>query len=126
MLAKPEDLIEEKEPNDGFKTAQNISVGKTIVGTINDPRNVDVFELKAEAGQKLTATVRASQAGSLLDPVLTMYDAAGQIVAASDDADGRDPRIETVIAKSGSYYFSIQDANDSGGPQLVYLFKVAP
>lgn len=125
-VARPDDLLVDKEPNDGFKTAQRILRGKTIIGTIHDPRNVDVFEIQAEAGQKLTATMRAAQVGSLLDPVLTLYDDAGQVVAASDDADGRDPRIDTIVRKTSSHFLVVQDANDSGGPQFVYLLTVAP
>lgn len=126
MVAKPDDLIDEKEPNDGFKTAQPITIGKTVVGTIHDARNVDVFEVKGQAGQKLLITVRASQAGSLLDPFLTLYDATGQVVAGNDDHDGRDPRLEIVLPKTGAYYVSVQDANDSGGPHFAYLLKVSP
>ena len=125
-VAKSGDLIEEKEPNDGFKTAQLVTVGKTIVGTIHDPRNVDVYEIKGEAGQKLVVSVLASQAGSPLDPFLTLYDSAGQVIAGNDDSDGRDPRLETVLAKPGSYFLSLQDANDAGGPHFAYLLKIAP
>jgi hypothetical protein len=125
-VVKSDELIEEKEPNDGFKTAQLIAVGKTVVGTIHDARNVDVFEFKGQAGQKLVATVLASQAGSPLDPVLTLYDSAGQVVAGNDDSDGRDPRLETVLAKPGSYFLCVQDANDAGGPHFAYLLKIAP
>lgn len=125
-IAKADELIEEKEPNDGFKTAQLISVGKTVVGTIHDPRNVDVFEIKGQAGQKLVISVLANQAGSPLDPFLTLYDSAGQVVANNDDSDGRDPRLETVLTKTGSYFLSLQDANDSGGPHFAYLLKIAP
>ena len=125
-VAKREDLIDEKEPNDGFKTAQPITVGKTVVGTIHDPRNVDVFEIKGQAGQKLVITVLASQAGSPLDPFLTLYDSTGQVIAGNDDTDGRDPRLEAVLSKAGSYYISLQDANDSGGPHFAYLLKIAP
>lgn len=125
-VAKPEDLLEDKEPNDGFKTAQLVAIGKTVVGTIHDPRNVDVFEIKGQAGQKLVISVLASQAGSPLDPVLTLYDSTGQVIAGNDDSDGRDPRLETVPGKSGSYFLSLQDANDAGGPHFAYLLKIAP
>jgi hypothetical protein len=125
-VAKAEDLIEEKEPNDGFKTAQRITVGKTVVGTIHDPRNVDVFEVKGQAGQKLAIRIVASQAGSLLDPFLTLYDASGQVIAGNDDADGRDSVLEAVLPKDGSYFVSVQDANDAGGPHFAYLLKIAP
>lgn len=124
VVAKGDELIQEKEPNDGFKTAQPISIGKTLVGTIHDQRNVDVFEIKGEAGQKLTISTVAQQAGSLMDPFLTLYDNAGQVVVGVDDNDGRDAKIEVTLPKSGSYYIAVQDANDAGGPHFVYLLKV--
>jgi len=120
------ELVEEKEPNDGFKTAQSISIGTTVAGTIHEPKNVDVFEFKAEAGQKVVITVVASQVGSPLDPFLTLYDATGQIVGGSDDKVGRDPQLEVTFMKSGSYFLSLQDANDAGGPHFAYLLKITP
>jgi hypothetical protein len=126
VVGKADELIPEKEPNDGFKTAQPITIGKTVVGTIHDQRNVDVFEIKGEAGQKVTIRAVAQQAGSLMDPFLTLYDGAGQVVAGVDDNDGRDAKIEVTLPKSGSYFVTVQDANDAGGPHFVYLLKVTP
>ena len=114
-------MIQEKEPNDGFKTAQPISLGKTVVGTIHDQRNVDVFEIKGEAGQKVTISVRAQQPGSLMDPFVTLYDSAGQVVTGSDDSDGRDCKLNVTLGKTGSYFIVIQDANDAGGTHFAYL-----
>jgi hypothetical protein len=124
LVAPADELIDEKEPNDGFKKGQPIPLGKTVVGTIHEARNVDVFEIRGEAGQQLVATVTAARVGSLLDPVLTLYDARGQVIAGSDDKDARDPRLEVTLKASGVYYLSLQDANDSGGPHFAYLLKV--
>jgi hypothetical protein len=126
-VARPDDLIDEKEPNDSFKSAQNASVGKTIVGVIGDARNVDVFRIEVPAGQKLIVETIATRAGSLLDPTLTLYDSKGRVVAANDDHAGtRDSRIETTLSQPGSYFVTVQDANDSGGPHFAYLLKIAP
>lgn len=123
-VARPDELIVEKDPNDGFKTAQPVVIGKTIVGTIHDPRNVDLFSFDGTAGDKLTIRVQAAQLGSLLDPFLTLYDENGQIVSGSDDVDGRDPRLEIELKKTARYYVALQDANDSGGPHFCYLLKI--
>lgn len=119
------ELVEEKEPNDGFKTAQSVQIGTTIVGTIHEARNVDVFQFKAEAGQKLVIEVVASRTGSPLDPFLTLYDAAAQIMEGGDDNVGRDPRFEVKFSKSGLHYLALQDANDSGGIHFGYLLKIS-
>lgn len=121
---RADDLIVEKEPNDGFKGAQAVTIGKTVVGTIHDPRNVDLFSLEGTAGEKLTIRVQAAQLGSLLDPFLTLYDENGQVVAANDDVDGRDPRLEVELKRTGRYFVLLQDANDSGGPHFCYLLKI--
>jgi hypothetical protein len=123
-VASAADLIEEKEPNDGFKTAQSITPGKSVVGTIHEPRNVDVFAIQGQPGQKFVIEVLASHAGSPLDPFLTLYDARGQIVIGNDDSNGRDPRLEVELSNSDSYFLSIQDANDAGGPHFTYLLKI--
>ena len=73
---------------------------------------------------RLTIRVQAAQLGSLLDPFLTLYDENGQIVAGSDDVDGRDPRLEIELKKTARYYVLLQDANDSGGPHFCYLLKI--
>lgn len=123
-VASATDLIEEKEPNDGFKAAQSITPGKSIVGTIHDARNVDVYAIQGQPGQKLVIELLASQAGSPLDPFLTLYDSRGQIVAGNDDSNGRDPRLELELKNPDSYFLSIQDANDAGGPHFAYLLKI--
>ena len=127
VVARPDDLIDEKEPNDGFKSAQSVSVGKTIVGAISDARNVDVFRIEVSVGQKLVVETIAARVGSLLDPTLTLYDSKGRIVAANDDHAGtRDSRIETTLSQPGTYFVTVQDANDAGGPHFAYLLKISP
>ena len=127
VVAQPDDLTDEKEPNDSFKSAQSVSSGKTIVGVIGDARNVDVFRIELSMGQKVSVETIAARAGSLLDPTLTLYDSKGRIVAANDDhAGSRDSRIETILSQAGSYFITVQDANDAGGPHFAYLLKFAP
>lgn len=127
VVARPDDVIDEKEPNDSFKSAQNIPLGKSIIGVIGDARNVDVFRIEVAAGQKLIVETIAARAGSLLDPTLTLYDSKGRIVAANDDHAGtRDSRIEATLSQPGAYFVTVQDANDAGGPHFAYLLKIAP
>jgi hypothetical protein len=69
--------------------------------------------------------VNASRFGSPLDPLLTLYNDAGQVVAGSDDVDGStDARIEITLPRDGAYHLSIADANDQGGPQYLYRLSV--
>jgi hypothetical protein len=118
-------VLTEKEPNNGFKTAQAIMVGQTVEGSIAHAQDVDVYRFEAKAGERLVVEVLAARLGSALDSFLTVYDAGGQIVASSDDIEGStDSRLELTAAKAGTYYASVSDAHDQGGPAHRYRLVI--
>jgi hypothetical protein len=119
-------VVAEKEPNEGFKQAQEITLPVVIEGTIDRPKDVDVFRFIGKKGQKLTAEVFAHRYGSPLDAMLTLYNAAGQQVAFNDDLalDTRDARLEVQLPGDGEYYLVLIDAHDSGGPAHAYRLMV--
>jgi hypothetical protein len=118
----------EKEPNNGFRQAQALPLPGAVDGAIAGPQDVDVYRVEGKAGQKLVAEVLAARHGSALDSFLTLYDADARQLAANDDADGTDSRIEFTLPKDGIYYLSLLDAHDQGGPAHVYrlVVRVAP
>jgi hypothetical protein len=118
--------VAEKEPNEGFKQAQEIKLPVLIDGTIDRPKDVDVFRFAGKKGQKLTAEVFAHRHGSPLDAMLTLYNAAGQQLAFNDDLalDTRDARLEVALPGDGEYYLVLIDAHDSGGPAHAYRLGV--
>jgi hypothetical protein len=115
--------VEEKEPNNGFRETQKLEPGQFIRGAINGERDVDVYEFAAKAGQKLKATVTGGSALTM-DAALTCYDARGQFVAASDDAESRDPVLTLTVPADGPLLFCVSDAHDKGGEWHSYLFTV--
>lgn len=116
--------ITEKEPNPGFKQSQAITVPQLVIGSIENPNDVDVFAIDTIAGQKIICEVHAQRLGSGLDALLTIYDSAGTIVATHDDlSDSRDARLEFTAAKE-TYFVALQDANDQGGPAHPYRLSV--
>lgn len=118
-------VVAEKEPNNGFQQAQLIAVPQVVDGTVHQPQDVDVFRFEGKAGQHVLAEVLAARHGSALDSVLTLYDAEGRELAANDDADGStDSRLELTLPRDDSYYVSLLDANDQGGPAHVYRLIV--
>ena len=44
--------------------------------------------------------------------------------AASDDAEGADPRVTFTLPRDGVYHLSLIDAHDQGGPAFVYRLLV--
>ena len=98
-------LVPKREPNGGFRDAQPIEPGQVIEGTIEPARNVDVFRLELSAGQHLVAEVLAARYGSALDPLLSLYDARGRLLASDDDSEGRDPRLAFAAPESGRTFW---------------------
>jgi hypothetical protein len=118
-------VLAEKEPNGGFKQAQPIKVGQVVEGAIDRPQDVDTFRFEGKAGQKLVLEVRAARHGSALDSLLTLYDARGRTLDSNDDLpDSTDSRLEVTLPAAGTYYVSVQDAHDQGGPAFVYRLEV--
>jgi hypothetical protein len=117
-------VVAEKEPNDGYKQAQALTLPALVDGVIAAPQDVDVFRFEGKAGQKVIAEVLAARHGSPLDGLLTLVDGRGAILASNDDAEGADPKIEFTLPRDGVYYLSLIDAHDQGGPSFVYRLRV--
>jgi hypothetical protein len=114
-------VISEKEPNNGFRQAQQVELPLMIDGAVNPPLDVDVFSFEGKEGQKIVCEVLAARYGSPLDSILTLYDADGNVVASNDDSGGSaDSRLELTLPKTGVYFLSLIDAQDLGGPAFVY------
>lgn len=108
----------------GFRDAQPLALGQVVDGVIEHPRQVHVYRIDGQAGQKLVAEVTAARQGSLLDSLLTLYDAQGNIVATNDDFAGSpDSRLEAKLPAAGPYYLSLIDAFDLGSP--LHVFRLA-
>ncbi|MGE0609263.1 MAG: PPC domain-containing protein [Pirellulales bacterium] len=113
------------EPNAGFGDAQPITIGQAIEGMIGEPRDVDVFRLPCQAGQRLVIETEAARLGSVADTILTLYDGQGRILAVSDDfGENTDSRIDFTVPADGEYFIALIDAHDRGGPVHVYRLVV--
>ena len=126
--------VAEKEPNDGFRQAQEIKLSDVVEGSLHQPQNVDVFRFEATAGDKIVCEVIAARRGSALDATLTLFDSRQRLIDSNDDQperDGltgwatRDSRIEIMVPTTGMIYVVLQDAHDQGGPAHPYRLRVA-
>ena len=126
LLVLPADkLVKETEPNEAFKKAGSIAVGQTIVGSIHQQRDVDVFKFEGTAGQTIVAETLAARRGSAVDPILMLYDSAGQLLAQSDDqAENRDAALKHKLSAAGQYFLVLIDAHDRGSNAHPYLLQL--
>jgi hypothetical protein len=125
-LVPKERLLPEKEPNGGFSTAQPVESGRTVQGAVAQALDVDVFRVAGRAGERWAFDVEAQRRGSPLDPHLSLYDAAGRLVAESDDGPStRDAALRVTLPADGVYSLVLVDANNRGGASHVYLLRLA-
>ncbi len=118
-------VVVEKEPNNGFRDAQPITPGQQVQGAIGQNQDVDVYRFEGNAGQQVVAEVLAARYGSALDSFLTLHDGNGRVLASNDDSDGSpDSRVELRLPRDGTYFLSVLDANDQGGPAHVYRLEL--
>ncbi len=127
----PELTEEESRPgaaahqNDSLEKAQTLpSTPLTLNGTLAGPER-DVYRLQVKAGERRVFEVDARRAGSAVDPVIRIYDAAGKQIARSEDDPllRLDARLDMTFPKEGFYYVEIHDARFSAQAQNFYRFK---
>lgn len=116
-------VIDEKEPNNGFREAQELLPGKLARGSIQSDKDIDVFAFPAQAGQQLKITV-TSGGPLLMDGQLHCYDSRGQFLAAADDDQSRDPVATFKTQTDGIVYICVGSAHDIGGEWHSYLLAV--
>ncbi|MDJ0532058.1 MAG: pre-peptidase C-terminal domain-containing protein [Xenococcaceae cyanobacterium MO_207.B15] len=105
------------EPNDTIFDATPTGIlgeGEFSISTeIGDnpnlfPENdVDLFELFLDSGDQLVADIDAAFLGSQLDPILSVFDSNGFLVAQNDDFDGLDSFIDFTAEFSDTYYVGV-------------------
>ena len=101
-----------------------VEIGQVVRGRIQLDKDVDVFRVKGRAGARWVAEVFAARGGSLLDGVLSTFDARGRWVAANDEGVERDPRIECRFPADGDYFVVLLDAHDRGGEWHPYELRL--
>ena len=126
QILPPAQLQEETEPNNGFPSAMKLASGQSVSGLIKGQRDVDVFAVAGKAGQPVKVSVQAKGGASLLDPLLTAYDAAGQQLATTDDASltSRDATMTVTPTVDGPIFVVLQDALDFGSEWHSYKLEV--
>lgn len=127
------DLRKEVEPNDPATRAQPIVPAASAGGVISAPGDVDLYAVRVEAGQTLSADILArgfragSSSGSQLTAVLEILDTDGITVLAQDQSVGEfdDPTVAFQVTATGRYFVSVRDLSPTaGGPGSLYVLSV--
>lgn len=125
----------EREPNDLPASAQPVTLPVIVNGRIDAPGDVDVFEFKAEAGEKIVAEVLARRLGSPVDSFLRLTDSAGKQLAFNDDYEDKGAGLDTshadsylsaTLPETGTYFLHLGDTQHGGGSNYVYRLRISP
>ncbi len=124
MVLDSRKSMSEKEPNDGYSEAQEVSLGQTVAGVLSKAPDRDVYSFSGQSGQRVKIEVQAAQLGSLLDPFVLIHDADGQLLMEMDKGpSGPDPVLEMTLPKTGRYFISVRDSKESSSPMHAYLLR---
>jgi hypothetical protein len=120
----PADIVPEVEPNDTVPEGNLVFFGDTVDGVIDPAGDVDYFAVELTAGTVLDLDVDAVVLGSVMDPVIALFDIdTVTILDVNDDWDGLDSRIVYSIPVDGLYFVGITDLGLNGGPAYTYRLK---
>lgn len=115
--------LEEKEPNNKTDAAQPVTLNTTIHGTIG-AEDIDWFSVAAKKDQRLSVEIEGARLGrTMFDPIITVQDAAGKIVATSDDTPllTHDGYVSFLVPADGKYLIQIRDMAYSGNGHVYRL-----
>ena len=89
-----------------------------VAAFLNAPAEADLYRVTLGVGDQLTASVSAQTAGSGLQSLLRVFDAAGKQLAL-DDQKGGDPRLTFQPATPGDYFVGVSSGgNDNYNPTV--------
>lgn len=126
---------DEAEPNDAPESAQALSLPCVVNGDLDAAGGRDLYRFSGKRGETLYVDARAQALGSALEPVVTVRDARGAVVAAGAfDTNaapwaavcGRDPSVGVTLPEDGAYTVEVADLLGRAGGELAYRLRIGP
>jgi WD40 repeat protein len=117
--------VAQVEPNNTAEGAQKIAVPCTMIGALDSPGDIDCYRVEAKAGQELVFEVVAQALRSRLQPILTLTDQNGNVLAESGARIGRpDTLLGYRFPADGSYILQLRDYESAGGSDVHYRLNI--
>ena len=103
------------------KAPHEVTLPSTLVGTIGNPGDEDLWSFEASSGQTIVFEVVASSLGSQLVAELVLADSQGRVLAETQPTeDRRDPVLAWKFAEAGRYVLRVSDLEYGGGGGFFY------
>ena len=110
----------EKEPNDNFKQASPIEMGKTVFGNIEESSARDHFRMKGKKGQWVSFRGFSRSIGSPSYLYLELLDVFGKSIATTGSENLRQPVLRHKLSADGEFILRVEELLRRGGPRFVY------
>ena len=131
VIVKPP-VITEQAKNNSADLGQMVELPATLCGAIESAEDVDYFKFQAQAGQAICFHVRCMRLQDRIhdlqkhaDPILTLRNATGSIVATCDNYFYGDPLLSHTFKETGEYSLEIRDVRYSGNTYWEYSIEAA-
>jgi WD40 repeat protein/mono/diheme cytochrome c family protein len=94
-------------------------------GVLSTPADADLFEIEARSGQTLVLDLAARRLGSKAEPVLTLLEPGGKVVASNIDFEGEsDPLVTYAVPRDGKYVVRVGDLQMAGSAEHHYRLSM--
>jgi hypothetical protein len=125
-------VMYESGDNNSREKANELTLPATACGVIEKNEDVDFFRFTAEAGTELSFHCRCARLQDRIhdlqnhaDPMITIRNAMGGTVAASDNHFFGDPFLAVKFDRAGEYFLEIRDVRYQGNAYWEYAVEIA-
>lgn len=118
--------VAEKEPNSDFAAPQEITLGVTVDGIVQN-EDVDYYVFDAKKGQRISAEVFGMRLGTtLFDPYVAILDSKRFELSSGDDTPLvlQDSVASVVAPEDGKYYIEVRESAYGGNGNCRYRLHV--
>ncbi|MCS7045510.1 MAG: hypothetical protein NZO58_04050 [Gemmataceae bacterium] len=121
--------------NTSIAAAQPVALPVIVNGRLTSPGSWHVYRLEGRKGQVVVAEVQARRLDSPLDAMLKITDAAGKIIAVSDDVVDKgqgllmhhaDAQLRVALPVEGPYFVHLGDGQGQAGAAYGYRLRLSP
>ncbi len=119
-------VVAEKEPNSEFDAPQEIEMGCTVNGVVQN-EDVDYYVVTAKKGDRITAELEGLRMGrTFFDPYLAILNESRFEVARSDDVAllWQDSLCSLIAPEDGKYILQVRESSFGGNGNCVYRLHV--
>lgn len=112
---------------DQSSSRQAVPLHASISGVLENPGDVDSYQLRGVKGQTIHIQTTTRTLGSLLDPFIRLRSVSGALLKEQDDAgESADVSFAFTFPSDEDYVIEITDRFTLGGPQFFYALTVGP